>query len=308
MTVAVLGLGLIGGSAALAARAAGERVVGYDPDPRTRERALSLGALDEAAETPAAALRDADVAIAAAPIGALAQLVRAALREAPVDCVVTDVGSTKRALLAELGGEDGIERFVGGHPLAGSEQSGVEHARADLFSGACWCLVPSVQRDRAGQERAAEAEQEPAAEAGQEPAAEGRAGRERAARLRSLVESFGARPVEIDAERHDRVMAAISHLPHVIANVLVAGVAGFDAQERALAAGGPSFRDATRVAGASSAIWTDIYLSNADLLMGAIDDAIAELTQVRASLAAGDAEALAAWNDLARDRRRSLLP
>lgn len=276
MNVAVLGLGLIGGSVALAARGAEARVVGFDPDPATRAKALAVGALDEAVEDPRRALASADVVVAAAPIAALAQSVRIALREAPAGALITDVGSTKRALMQELAAEPGVQRFIGGHPLAGSEQNGIEHARADLFHGAAWCLMPS-------------------------PASE------RVARLRKLVESFGARPVEIDPEPHDRLMARISHLPHVVANVLVAGAAGLQAPERALAATGPSFRDATRVAGASSAIWTDIYLSNADMLIAAIDEAIGELTQVRKTLIEGDATALAAWSDLARDRRRSLL-
>jgi prephenate dehydrogenase len=276
LNVAVLGLGLIGGSVALAARGADTRVVGFDPDPATRAKALAVGALDEAAEDPRRALASADMVVAAAPIVALAQSVRIALREAPAGALITDVGSTKRALMAELAAEPGMQRFIGGHPLAGSEQSGIEHARADLFHGAAWCLMPS-----------------PASEL--------------VARLRKLVESFGARPVVIDPEPHDRLMARISHLPHVLANVLVAGAAGLQAPERALAATGPSFRDATRVAGASSAIWTDIYLSNADMLIAAIDEAIGELTQVRKTLIEGDAAALAAWSDLARDRRRSLL-
>lgn len=283
LKLAVLGLGLIGGSVGLAARGRGAHVVGFDPDPDTRAAALAAGAVDAVAEDPRGAVAEADVVVAAAPVGALAQIVRDALRQAPAGCVVTDVGSTKRALARELAGEPGIERFIGGHPLAGAEQGGIERARADLFAGACWCLTPSVQT-------------------------------EPAARVRGLVESFGAVPVEIDAEAHDRLMARISHLPHVLANVLVAGAAGAEdgralsAAERALAASGPSFRDATRVAGASSAVWTDIYLSNSDMLLEAIDGAIDELAQVREMLREGEGAALSAWNDRARARRRSLLP
>lgn len=277
MKVAVLGLGLIGGSVALAARASGATVAGFDPDPRTRARALAAGAIDEAAQTPEHALAGAQAAFAAAPIGALAQTVRLALRSAPADCVITDVGSTKRALLTELAGEPGLERFIGGHPLAGSELAGIEHARADLFQGASWCLMPSSRQPLA-------------------------------TRLRELVARFGARPVEIDAHTHDLLMARISHLPHVLANVLVARTADLAERERSLAASGPSFRDATRVAGASSVIWTGIYLSNADMLIGAIEEAIGDLRQVARMLRERDAQALGAWNDLARDRRRALLP
>ncbi|HEV7942753.1 MAG TPA: prephenate dehydrogenase/arogenate dehydrogenase family protein [Solirubrobacteraceae bacterium] len=277
MKVAVLGLGLIGGSIGLAARAGGARVVGFDPDPRTREQALAAGAVDEAVQQPEQALASANVVFAAAPVGALAQTVSLALREAPSDCVISDVGSTKRALLAELREQPGVERFIGGHPLAGSHLGGIEHARADLFQGSSWCLMPSAQT-RLGD------------------------------RLRALIAGFGATPVEMDAQTHDRLMARISHLPHVLANVLVAGVADCGERERALAGTGPSFRDATRVAGVSSAIWTDIYLSNADMLIEAIDEAIGELTQVRTRLSHHDAAALDAWSDLARARRRSLLP
>ncbi len=276
MKVAVLGLGLIGGSVALAARASGASVAGFDPDPQTRAKALAAGAIDEAAEAPEQALAGAQVALAAAPIGALAQTVRVALRSTPADCVITDVGSTKRALLAELAGEPGLERFIGGHPLAGSELGGIEHARADLFQGASWCLMPSSQ-----------------------PAL--------AARLRELVQGFGARPVELDAHAHDLLMARISHLPHVLANVLVARTADLAQRERSLAVGGPSFRDATRVAGASSVIWTDIYLSNADMLIDAIEETIGDLREVARMLREQDAQALGAWNELARARRRALL-
>jgi prephenate dehydrogenase len=283
LNLAILGLGLIGGSVGLAARGSGAHVVGFDPDPHARAGALAAGAVDVALEDSQRALADAEVVVAAAPVGALAQIVRMALREAPADCVVSDVGSTKRALVRELAGEPGIERFIGGHPLAGAEQGGIERARADLFVGACWCLMPSPEAQLA-------------------------------ARLCRLVEGFGAVPVEIEAEAHDRLMARISHLPHVLANVLIAGaVAAEDggdlsAAERALVASGPSFRDATRVAGASSAVWTDIYLSNSDMLLEAIDGAIDELAQVREMLREGEGTALAAWNDLARARRRSLLP
>lgn len=277
LKVAVLGLGLIGGSIGLAARGGGAHVVGFDPDQRTRERALAAAAVDEAVSQPEQALAGAQIAVAATPVGALAQSVRLALRAASADCAITDVGSTKRALLADLAGEPGVERFIGGHPLAGSHLGGIEHARADLFQGAPWCLMPSAQVQLAD-------------------------------RLRAMVQGFGAQPVEIDAESHDRLMARISHLPHVLANVLVAGVADCAERERALAASGPSFRDATRVAGASSAIWTDIYLSNADMLIEAIDEAIGELRQVRQSLGERDGAALRAWNDLAQSRRRALLP
>jgi prephenate dehydrogenase len=277
LNVAVLGLGLIGGSVGLAARASGCHVIGFDPDPAVLSSALQAGAIDEVASVPERALANAEVVILAAPIGALAEMARLALRHAPEDCVVSDVGSTKRSLLRALQAEPGVERLIGGHPLAGSEQAGIEHARADLFNGAFWCLMPAKDGVLAR-------------------------------RLRSLIEALGARPIEIEPEAHDEAMARISHLPHVLANTLIAGTAGFGASERALASGGPSFRDATRVAGANSAIWTDIYLSNADMLITAIDEAIGELRALSRMLSDGDASALTNWNERARDQRARLLP
>jgi prephenate dehydrogenase len=285
LNVAILGLGLIGGSIGLATRRGDERahVVGFDPDEQALSAALAMGAIDEQAANVEQAVADADVVFAAAPVSALAEIVKLALRCSPARCVVSDVGSTKRALLHDLAAERGIERFVGGHPLAGGEQGGIAHARADLFAGATWCLLRAANEGllRAGSEEHRE-------------------------RLRALIEGFGATAVEIDAEAHDRLMARISHLPHVLANVLRAAVAGLPEGEQALAAAGPSFRDATRVAGASTAIWTDIYLSNVDMVTGAIDEAIGALEQVRSALLREDTAALVAWNELARARRLAL--
>jgi prephenate dehydrogenase len=278
LNVAVLGVGLIGGSIGLASRhRAGAHVSGYDPDERVRARALELGAIDVAAEDVAGAVREADVVFVAAPVGALAETVREALDAAPSDAVVSDVGSTKR-VLADVAADG---RFVGGHPLAGAETSGVEHAREDLFEGAVWYLTP---------------------------ASESTAG-VLYERLHRLLTSIGARPAAIDAETHDRLLAAVSHLPHVLANLLVAQAASTlgGAAEGRVPAVGPSFRDTTRVAGANSAIWTDIYMSNSDALIAAIDDFSARMADVRARLAAGDATAITQWNEAARADREKLL-
>jgi prephenate dehydrogenase len=277
--VAVLGVGLIGGSIGLAARErAGAQVCGYDPDACVRAAALDLGAIDTQAADIPGAVGDADVVFVAAPVGALAETVRAALTAAGPATVVTDAGSTKRAV-AEAGRSD--ERFIGGHPLAGAETAGVAHARADLFEGAVWYLTP----------------------------ARGSTAGVLYERLHRLLTSFGAQPTAIDADTHDRLMASVSHLPHVLANLLVtqaAGVLGGEDDQR-LPAVGPSFRDATRVAGANTAIWTDIYLSNRDALIAEIDGLTGRLGAVRTALAAGDAAAVSAWNERARADREALL-
>ncbi|HEY2398010.1 MAG TPA: prephenate dehydrogenase/arogenate dehydrogenase family protein, partial [Solirubrobacteraceae bacterium] len=140
MRIAVLGLGLIGGSIGLAARTrSGASVSGHDPDERACAAALARDAVDHVAGSAAGAVADAEVVFVATPVGALAETVRVALDAAPAGCVVTDVGSTKR-MLAGVGSD---ERFIGGHPLAGAESSGVEHAREDLFDGATWYLTPA---------------------------------------------------------------------------------------------------------------------------------------------------------------------
>ncbi len=276
MKVAILGVGLIGGSIGLAAHArAGAEVSGYDPDERVRAKALELGAIDAQAADVATAVEGADVVFVAAPVGALGETVRLALAAAGPDCVVSDVGSTKR-VVANAGAD---ERFVGGHPLAGAETAGVEHARKDLFEGATWYLTPTSGTVGVLYER-----------------------------LYTVLRGFGAAPTAIDADTHDRLMACVSHLPHVLANLLVAQAASLLGEEsQRLPAVGPSFRDATRVAGANSAIWTDIYMSNGDALIAGIDELTARLLDVRAWLAAGQAPAVRAWNERARADRDALL-
>jgi prephenate dehydrogenase len=247
-------------------------VVGYDPDFAALGTAVERGAIDIPATDIASAVEGADVAFLSAPVGALDSLVTEVLDVAPDDCMVTDVGSTK-AMLRDYAATN----FCGGHPLAGAETSGVQHAREDLFDGAVWYLTPRASTDGILLER-----------------------------LHRLVAAFGARPIAIDADTHDRLMASVSHLPHVLANVLVAQAARALGGE-AIPPTGPSFRDATRVAGANSRIWTDIYLANRDALVERIDDTRQRLEEVRDALTSADREAIERWNDAAADDRRALL-
>ncbi len=184
--------------------------------------------------------------------------------------MVTDVGSVKHSLVETI--ED--ERFVGGHPIAGAETSGVEHARSDLFQGAVWYLTPTMNSSGVLYER-----------------------------LYRLIVALGAHPSAIDATTHDSLLAVVSHLPHVLANVLVAQAASHTELPRI----GPSFRDATRVAGANTGIWTDIYLANRAAIADEIDAAAERLAAVAADLRAADGDALAAWNESARSDRQRLL-
>jgi prephenate dehydrogenase len=253
MRIAVLGVGLIGGSIGLAARErAGAEVVGWVEE----------------------AVTDAQAVFACAPVELLPFLVEEALKFAPADCVVTDAGSTKRALVEAITDE----RFVGGHPVAGAETAGVANARADLFEGAAWYLTPRADSSGILFER-----------------------------LHRLIVSFGARPSAIDADTHDRMLAAVSHLPHVLANVLVTQAASEVADGEPLPRTGPSFRDMTRVAGANSDIWTGIYVTNKDAIADEIGGVIARLESIVESLRNADAPALREWNEAARNDRRRLL-
>jgi prephenate dehydrogenase len=270
--LALLGLGLIGGSVGLAARERlGAYVTGFDPDPRVRERAMERGAVDLAVADPAE-LGPASVALVAAPVQALAERIADACAHVP-GAVVTDVGSTKHALV------EGITHpaYIGGHPLAGAEVAGVEHARADLFAGATWYLTPRGDSEGILLER-----------------------------LHRFVTGIGAVPTVIGHADHDRLMAAFSHVPHVVANALVTQATRALGDE-AIPVVGPSFRDATRVAGANPPLWAGIYDANREAVLDGLDATIALLHEARALLATQGLGPLQDWQAQAADQRRALL-
>jgi prephenate dehydrogenase len=270
--VALLGVGLIGGSIGLAARRRlGARVVGWNRSPAALEIALSNGAIDEAAQS-LDDLGDADVAIASVSVDALPDAVRDLCERLP-GAVVSDVGSTKQALVEAVG----REHFIGGHPLAGAETTGVAHAREDLFEGATWYLTPGPRTPGVLYER-----------------------------LARFVAGLGAVPTAIAPADHDRLMAAVSHLPHVVANLLVAQAAEALGGET-LPATGPSFRDATRVAGANPSLWEQIYRANRFALGAQVDDLVRRLGEVRELLDEGDGDGLRAWQSIASVQRAALL-
>jgi prephenate dehydrogenase len=274
MRIAVLGVGLIGGSIGLAAQEQieGAEVVGFGRNPERLQTALELGAVQHVAATLEEAVDGAELCFACAPVGALPELVRTALDASGPDTLVTDVGSTKHDLVSRTADP----RFVGGHPIAGAETAGVEHARADLFQNAVWYLTPHEQSGGLLYER-----------------------------LHRFVVDVGARPVAVDAETHDRLVAVFSHLPHVLANVLASQAAARLSQHgEALRQVGPSFRDMTRVAGANTAMWSDIYRSNRAAIVEEIRGFRRQLDEVERLLDSGEVEH---WNDRARDDRRALL-
>lgn len=265
--VLVVGLGLIGGSVALAARERlGAAVWGEDDDPAAVEQARALGIGERPRDAP-----PPDVVVVATPVPALAGAIAAAVAAYP-EAAVTDVGSVK----SRLAGVGFGPRYIGGHPLAGAEVAGITHARAGLFAGVTWFLTPRPDSEGVLLER-----------------------------VHRFVAGLGARPVVIDADEHDRLMSAFSHLPHVLANVLALRAQQALAGERRPVVG-PSFRDATRVAGANPAIWPGIYAANREALLADIDAATEALTAARALIERGDDDELAAWQRQAATARDAL--
>jgi prephenate dehydrogenase len=262
----IVGAGLIGGSIGLALRERGWFVTGTDRDEARAQRALELGALDAVGDDAAA-----EVTFVATPVGSVADASRAALARG---AVVTDVGSVKGSIVAAV--DD--PRFIGGHPMAGSEQEGVEGARADLFEGAVWVLTPTAATDHDAH-----------------------------ALVRSIVTSLGAEVVELPPDRHDALVAVVSHVPHLTAATLMTLAAEGAEEHRALlrlAAGG--FRDMTRIASGHPGIWPDICVENRDAIVAALEELEAMVRKVRDVVAAGDRASLLDVLERARSARRSL--
>jgi prephenate dehydrogenase len=258
----------MGASVGCALRAAGWHVTGRDGRAEVSARALELGALDAVGVDP-----DAELVVVAVPVGAVPDTAREALTQHP-GAAVTDVGSVKAPIVAEVADP----RFVGGHPMAGSEQDGVEGADASMFSGAVWVLTPDDHTD---------------------PAA--------FTLVHSVVSTLGADVVTLDPADHDRIVAMISHVPHLTAVTLMR-LAATRSQEHAavlrLAAGG--FRDMTRVAAGHPGIWPDICADNRDAICAVLDDLIAELGALRDTVGRSDRDALLGRLEEARTARLNL--
>lgn len=266
-TAVVVGVGLIGGSVGMALRRAGWFVVGVEPDRERAEAALEAGAIDEIGEMQAC-----DLAVIATPVNEVAECARAALDAGAA--VVTDVGSVKGAIAAEVTDP----RFVGGHPMAGSEQDGLAGASPDLFSGATWVLCPDPSTDDTA-----------------------------FAEVREVVAGLGAHVIAIPPDRHDTLVAVVSHVPHLTAATLMRLADGRAEEHRALlrlAAGG--FRDMTRIAAGHPAIWPAICAQNQQAITDVLDELIGELTALRSVVSEADEGRLLEHLEAARRARRNL--
>jgi prephenate dehydrogenase len=265
--LAVLGVGLIGGSVAAALKRAGAvgRVVGYGRSRANLDEALALGVIDAVADSPEAAVAGADRVLLAMPVGAMAAtFARIAPHLAP-DALVTDAGSTKQDVIAaaRAGLAARIDRFVPAHPIAGAEKSGAAAARADLYAGRSVILTPLPENA---------------------PAA--------IAAVAELWRTCGAQVSEMSAAGHDRVFAAVSHLPHLAAFALVDELATRPEAGLYFRHAGSGFRDFTRIAGSSPEMWRDIALANRDALTAELDAYLSRLSAYRDALSAGDADTL----------------
>jgi len=267
----VVGTGLIGGSVALALRARGWHVTGDDADADRAQAAVAAGVLDAVGDDPAA-----ELAVVATPAGAVAEVANRLLADPDrrTDLVVTDVAGVKVPVVAAAA----HPRFVGGHPMAGSEQVGLDGADADLFTGATWVLTPTAETDP-----------------------------DAYARLQAVVASLGADVVALAPADHDRLVAMVSHVPHLVAATLM-NAAARGAEEHAallrLAAGG--FRDMTRVAAGHPGIWPDVCADNATAIVAVLDQVLADLQAMRQRVVSADRDGLLDVLQRASTARRSL--
>ncbi|HSD40280.1 MAG TPA: prephenate dehydrogenase/arogenate dehydrogenase family protein [Burkholderiales bacterium] len=279
-TLAVIGVGLIGGSFALALKAAGAvgRVIGVGRDPANMRRALDIGAIDAAQPDAGAAVDGADFVLLATPVGAMPAIFqRIALRLAP-DAVVTDGGSTKVDVIdsarARLG--EKIAQFVPAHPIAGSDESGVAASSPSLYRGREVILTPLPENEAAMIER-----------------------------VRAAWQTCGARVTEMAPAEHDAALAAVSHLPHLLSFALMREIAHRADSRSLLAHAGTGFRDFTRLAASSAEMWRDISIANRAALLGELRRYQDELAQLGAMLEQGDAVALLRAFEEARAARRA---
>lgn len=273
--LAIIGVGLIGGSFARALRQAGavRTIIGIDRDVANLQQAKSLGVVDEVCENPCQGVRGADVVLLSVPVCSIPVAFQEITPSLEPGCIVTDGGSVKAGIVSSC------ERllpqgcyFIGGHPIAGTEHSGVAASFATLFRGKRCILTPTATTDA-----------------------------EALSVVSRLWEAAGADVCTMDAQRHDRIFAEISHLPHMVAYSLVHAVGTADAEgEDILSYTAGGFRDFTRIASSDPAMWRDIALMNRAALLASIDGFSSSLESLRASIEQGDSAGLADFFTLAK--------
>ena len=274
--ISILGVGLLGGSIGLAAKSRINdcEIVGYGHRRRTLDIALEVGAIDRAAEQLSTAVSESDLVILCTPVGLFQPILQEISGALTAGAVVTDVGSTKRSVVADA--EQILPssvHFVGSHPMAGSEKRGVEYARADLFQNALCITTPTSRTNPEALDT-----------------------------VEALWRDIGMRITRVAPDEHDRLLAEVSHLPHAVAAALVAMQS-----DGGLKLAGKGFLDTTRIAGGDGALWRDIFLDNRDNLLASIARLKQELAQVEQMLKNNDTGALAEWLDAVASRREELV-
>lgn len=280
MRISIIGVGLLGGSFGMAVRKAGvaDRVAGVDIDPVTLERARERGAIDEGFLEPAEGVAAADVVVLATPVRSILEMLPVLAPILGRETILFDLGSTKEAIVCAAAGLAGIRRYVGGHPMAGTEHSGIEHADEGLLRGATFALVPPPAVDD-----------------------------EAVDLLTDLVRRIGARPVVISAERHDRIVSVTSHLPYLLSVVLALAaedMARGESRTGEFTASG--FRDATRLAASNVRVMADICLTNGGPLLNAVEEARRLLDDLAAQIERGNETELVRMLTRAKDGRTSV--
>lgn len=263
----IVGVGLIGGSLARALKAASAvgEVIGHGRDAAQLQLALELGVIDRAETDLAAALHGADVVVLAVPVGAMEGVLHAMAPHLGVDTIVTDVGSTKGSVVAAVKRVFGSvpARFVPGHPIAGTERSGVAASFAELYHKRRVILTPLAHTDAAA-----------------------------VAVVRAMWQAAGAEVVAMEVQHHDEVLAATSHLPHVLAYTLVDTLARMEEHTEIFRFAAGGFRDFTRIASSDPRMWHDICLANRDAILKVLDRYASDLAAVRGAIERGDGAAL----------------
>jgi prephenate dehydrogenase len=271
---------MMGGSLALAARsrAGVYEVVGFDSDPQALDDALAKGVITETATSTSEAAAYADLVVVSTPVRSIPSIVEECAAADPRPRLITDMGSTKSVIMRALS-DSARSLFIGGHPMCGAADSGVRYARADLFEGADYFLCTT-----------------------------GAAFPKLYAMLQQFLVDLGAHPTHIDPEDHDRILAVISHLPHVLANALMQHAGGFSVGgKRALQWVGASFKDLTRVAGANPPMWRDIFLENREALSESVGAVARLLEDFSSYLAASDLDGIALSIETAGAYREEML-
>lgn len=273
--VAILGLGLLGGSISIVARKKKmvTRVIGWSHRDVTRLSALEKGVIDECQPTPAEAVKKADLVIICTPVGVMPHVLETIAPHLKRGAIVTDVGSTKRSVVAA--GEKHLDisnPFVGSHPMAGSERSGIAAADENLFNERLCILTPNERTDVSA-----------------------------LGEVEEFWQDLGMKTTRISPGEHDRLLADVSHLPHLIAAAVVA-----IQEDRAISVAGQGFRDATRIAAGDAGLWRDIFMDNKEPVIRALDRLLANLKDYRTALQAGDAQKIEGMLAAASKRRQGM--